>query len=124
MRIYWALNDEQLSALAQGVDLSLEEQPATSVTPAFAETVETHDQDELDLLASLSCLDLNDNCGVIAALDVEAELVDDALGEVTFSGDVSLSDIGCFMVADIDSEELSWFGIQEIQEVIAAVRKK
>jgi hypothetical protein len=124
MRIFWALNEEQLAALAQGVDLSLANQMATAVTPGFPATVETNDQDELDLLASLSCLDLHDNCGVIAALDVDAELVDDDLGEVSFSGDVSLADVGCFMIADIDSEELSWFGIQEVQEVLAAVRKK
>ncbi len=124
MRIFWALNDEQLNALAGGIDLTVSNQPAASVTPGFAVTVETQDQDELDLLASLSCLDLNENCGVIAALDLDAELVDDALGEVQFSADVALTDISCFMIADIDSEELSWFGIQEVDEVVAAVRKK
>ena len=124
MRVYWSLTREQLLALAGGVDLVLTGQPATAVTAGLADTVSTQDDDELDLLAALSSLDVNDNCGVIAALDVEAEVTDDALGEVIFSADVAVSDIGCFMIADIDAQELSWYGIQEIDEVVTMVGMK
>ena len=124
MRVYWALTEEQLKALAQGVELTLERQPAVSVTDGFSQTVESNDQDELDLMAALSSLDVSDNCGVIAALDVDAEIVDDAPGEVSFSADVTLNDLGCFLIADIDSDELSWFGIQEIEDVLTTVRNK
>ncbi len=124
MRVYWALTEEQLSSLAHGNDLTVDRQSAISVTEGFAQTVESSDQDELDLLAALSALDVNDNCGVIAALDAEGEIVDDALGEVAFSAVVTLNDLGCFLIADIDSDELSWFGIQEIDEVLTTVRKK
>ena len=124
MRVYWSLTREQLLALAGGVDLVLTGQPATGVTTGFADTVSTQDDDELDLLAALSSLDVNDNCGVIAALDVEAEVTDDALGEVSFSADVAVTDIGCFMIADIDAQELSWYGIQEIDEVVTMVGMK
>ena len=124
MRVYWSLTREQLLALAGGVDLVLTGQPATAVTTGFADTVSTQDDDELDLLAALSSLDVNDNCGVIAALDVEAEVTDDALGEVSFSADVAVTDIGCFMIADIDAQELSWYGIQEIDEVVTMVGMK
>lgn len=124
MRVYWALSEEQLAALAQGVELTLDRQAAVSVTEGFSATVESQDQDELDLLAALSALDVSENCGVIAALDCDAEIVDDSLGEVAFTADVSLNDLGCFLIADIDSDELSWFGIQEIEDVLATVRKK
>lgn len=124
MRVYWSLTHEQLLALAGGVDVVTSGQLATSVTPGFSETVTTQDEDELDLLAALSSLDMNDNCGVIAALDVEAEIVDDALGEVRFSADVAVTDIGCFMIADVDAQELSWYGIQEIADVLKMVGTK
>lgn len=124
MRVYWSLNREQLTALAGGVDLVLTGQPATAVTAGFADTVSTQDDDELDLLAALSSLDVNDNCGVIAALDVEAEVTDDALGEVIFSAEVSVTDIGCFMIADVDAQELSWYGIQEIDDVVTMIGTK
>ena len=37
---------------------------------------------------------------------------------------VPLSDIACLLIADVEAQELSWFGVQEIAELTAALGMK
>jgi hypothetical protein len=122
MRIFLALTMDELSRFARSEVVSLSAVSATAVTDEFSTTVESADSDELDLLAALSALDVRDNCVAIAALDLEAEVIDAALGEVQFSAELRLEDIACFLIADVEQQELMWFGIQELDQLMQKVK--
>jgi hypothetical protein len=113
---------DELSRFARSEVVSLSAVSATAVTDEFSTTVESADSDELDLLAALSALDVRDNCVAIAALDLEAEVIDAALGEVQFSAELRLEDIACFLIADVEQQELMWFGIQELDQLMQKVK--
>lgn len=122
MRIFLALTMDELSRFSGAEVVSLSAVSATTVTDEFSTTVESTDSDELDLLAALSALDVRDNCVVIAALDLEAEVMDAALGEVHLSAELRLEDIACFLIADVEQQELMWFGIQELDQLMQKVK--
>lgn len=122
MRIFLALTMDELSRFSGAEVVSLSAVSATTVTDEFSNTVESTDSDELDLLAALSALDVRDNCVVIAALDLEAEVIDAALGEVHLSAELRLEDIACFLIADVEQQELMWFGIQELDQLMQKVK--
>ena len=124
MRVYWSISIETCKSLESGSRISVEGTQAISATQGFANTLETSDQDELDLMAALAASDLGLPGHAVAVGDLEAEVVDDELGEVVLKGDIALSDIACLLIADVEAQELSWFGIQEIDDLAAALQAK
>ena len=124
MRVYWPISLTDLKSLESGASLDVAGRTGVAATEGFAATLETADQDELDLMAALAASDIADGLHPVAVTESTASVVDDELGEVQLSGTVALADIECLMIADVDSQELSWFGIQEIAELEAALSAK
>jgi len=122
MRVYWPVTLSDITSWESGETITLHDQSAIAATEEFALTLETSDADELDLLAALSAGDLGGDA--IGVMDSEVSVVDATLGEVTFSADVSINDIACFLIADPESQELSWFGVQEIDHLTSAISAK
>lgn len=120
MRVYLPLLTSDLDALGAGRSLQLEGRSAVATTPEFAVTVESDEPDELDLIAALAASDLGAG-GAVAVLECDAVVVDAELGEVSVSGDFALSDFECLLSADVDSQEVSWFGVQELAELLQAL---
>jgi len=118
MRIYWGLTTPDLASLTRGEALVVAAQRASSPTAGFAATVETDDADELAVLAALAVADSADDIAVIGVLDTEGVVVDDEIGEVEFAGSFKLEDFACLLIADVENEELQWFGIQEMPELL------
>lgn len=127
MRVYWAMTSAEIEQLLAATPLEVSQRVGTAVTQGFIETVETTEQEELDLLAAFSAIDSHPDSLVVGVLEVEAEITDDQFGDVAFSGSFVLEDFDCLLLADVDSQELSWFGIQEadaLQGALANMRKK
>lgn len=122
MRVYLPLLASDLEALGAGRSLSLDARSAVATTPEFAVTVESDEPDELDLIAALAASDLSSG-GAVAVLECDALVVDAELGEVSVSGDFSLFDFECLLTADVESQEVSWFGVQELTELRQALGK-
>jgi hypothetical protein len=124
MRVYWPISIETCKALENGDSVSVDGIAAVSATEGFAHTLETSDQDELDLMAALAASDLGSSQHAVAVGDLDAQVVDNELGEVVLKGTISYSDIACLLIADVEAQELSWFGIQEIEDLAAALQAK
>lgn len=124
MRVYWPISLADLKALNSEKTLELTGRHGVCATEGFAATLETSDQDELDLMAALAASDLAEGAHPVAVTETEVTVIDNELGEVELKGTVALSDIECLMIADVDSQELSWFGIQEIAELEVALAAK
>ncbi len=124
MRTYWPISLEDLKLADTGQTLDLTTRRAVAATSGFAATLETTDQDELDLMAALAASDLAEGKHAVVVTENEATVIDDELGEVQLSGSALLSDIECILIADVESQELSWFGIQELTELAAALAAK
>ena len=90
MRVYWPVSRDQLVLLNSRSPLSLLNAEGVTVTPELAETLETQEQEELDLIAALAASDIADGKCAVAVFEVEAEIVDAELGEVSFSADIDL----------------------------------
>ncbi len=121
MRIYFPLTKSEVLELQKSGTLAAKIRIGIAATEGFKKTVETDDEDELELIASLSAGDLSESAVVITVIDATAVVVDDEMGEVEFDGEIRLIDCECLMIADVDSQELSWFGIQEIDQVVSAI---
>ena len=121
MRIYFPLTKTEIIELSERGELVATSRIGITVTDGLKSTLETDDADELELIAALSASDLSDSSAVISVIDLTATVVDDELGEVEFNSEIKLIDCECLMIADVESQELSWFGIQEIDQVISAI---
>lgn len=126
MRAYLPIEATDLVLLAAGGRLVVAGRPAVVATAEFAATLDTDDQDELDLLAALAASDLSATSDVVAVLETDGfELVDSELGEVRLTlPEAAAGDLACLLIADVESQELSWFGVQELAELQAAIAKK
>ncbi|MEY4348685.1 MAG: hypothetical protein RIS43_1104 [Actinomycetota bacterium] len=124
MRTYWPISLADLKLADAGQALDLSSRRAVAATTGFATTLETTDQDELDLMAALAASDLADGKHAVVVTENNATVLDDELGEVQLSGSATLTDIECILIADVESQELSWFGIQELTELAAALAAK
>jgi hypothetical protein len=124
MRVYWPVSRDQLVLLNSRTPLSLQNAEGVAVTPELAAVLETEEQEELDLIAALAASDIADGKCAVAVFEADAEIVDADLGEVSFSATIDLEDIACFLIADVDSQELSWFGIQEIDSLLQSLTSK
>lgn len=122
MRAYLPLSEDDIDLLSRGDSLAVEGRLAVSPTPGLAVSMETTDEEELDLIAALSAVDLAESTSAVAVLEAEGVVVDDAIGEVALTGSVPLSDVQCLLVGDLESQEVSWFGIQELDHLQAAVK--
>lgn len=121
MRIYFPLSKSDVLELQETGLLKAQTRIGIVATEGFKRTLETEDADELELIAALAASDLSDSSAVVTVVDTSAKVIDDELGEVEFEGEIRLIDCECLMIADIESQELSWFGIQEIDQVISAI---
>ena len=124
MRVYWPVSRDQLIELNSRNSLELQSAEGVTVTDELAETLETQEQEELDLIAALAASDIADGQCAVGVIELEAEIVDAELGEVRFGATVNLEDIACFLIADVESQELSWFGIQEIDSLLQSLTSK
>lgn len=123
MRIYFPLNQHQVETLFTGSALSFADEIAVAPTQEFAKLLETTDEDELTLIAALTAADLVQVPCVIAVAEMEAEIVDAEIGEVRFSADVKLADLDCWLLPDLPTDDVSWFGLQETQTVLALLNQ-
>lgn len=121
MRIYFPLSKNEIVELQETGELTSAVRIGISITEGFKQTVKTDDVDELELIAALAASDLSETSAVVSVVDLNASVVDDELGEVEFEGSIRLVDCECLMIANVESQELSWFGIQEIDQVVSAI---
>ncbi len=121
MRIYFPLTKAEVLELQKSGVLASQLRLGIVATEGFKKTLETEDADELELIAALAASDLSESSAVVTVVDADATIVDDELGEVEFNGEIRLIDCECLMIADVESQELSWFGIQEIDQVVNAI---
>lgn len=121
MRIYFPLSKSDVLELHKSGILTSSARIGITITDGFKQTLQTDDADELELIAALSASDLSDSAAVVTVIDAEAKVTDAELGEVEYDGEIRLIDCECLMIADVDSQELSWFGIQEIDQVVSAI---
>ncbi len=121
MRIYFPLTKAEVFELQKSGTLEAQIRVGITITDGFKATLQTDDADELELIAALAASDLSESSAVVTVVDAEVKVIDDELGEVEFNGEIRLIDCECLMIADIESQELSWFGIQEIDDVIKAI---
>lgn len=121
MRIYFPLSKQDVLELQNQGNLQAKTRLGIAITDGFKKTLETEDADELELIAALAASDLSESSAVVSVVDLTARVVDEDLGEVEFDGEIKLIECECLMIADVESQELSWFGIQEIDQVISAI---
>ena len=121
MRIYFPLSKSEVLELQKSGFLAEQKRTGISITEGFKKTVDSDDSDELELIAALAATDLSDSSVVVTVVDLDAKVIDDELGEVETSSQIKLIECECLMVADVESQEFSWFGIQEIDEVVKAI---
>lgn len=121
MRIYFPLIKSEVLELQKSGVLPTQVRLGIAATDGFKRTLETDDADELELIAALAASDLSESSAVVTVVDIEGKVIDDALGEIEFEGEIRLIDCECLMIADVESQELSWFGIQEIDQVVSAI---
>lgn len=121
MRIYFPLSKSDVLELHKSGILTSSARIGITITDGFKRTLQTDDADELELIAALSASDLSDSAAIVTVIDAEAKVTDAELGEVEYDGEIRLIDCECLMIADVDSQELSWFGIQEIDQVVSAI---
>jgi hypothetical protein len=121
VRIYFPLTKADVLELQKSGLLQSQVRVGIAATEGFKRTLETEDADELELIAALAASDLSESSAVITVIDTNAKIIDDELGEVEFEGAIRLIDCECLMIADVESQELSWFGIQEIDQVVSAI---
>ncbi len=121
MRIYFPLIKSEVLELQKSGILPTQVRLGIAATDGFKRTLETDDADELELIAALAASDLSESAAVVTVVDIEGKVIDDALWEIEFEGEIRLIDCECLMIADVESQELSWFGIQEIDQVVSAI---
>ncbi len=121
VRIYFPLSKQDVLELQNQGNLQAKTRLGIAITDGFKKTLETEDADELELIAALAASDLSESSAVVSVVDLTARVVDEDLGEVEFDGEIKLIECECLMIADVESQELSWFGIQEIDQVISAI---
>ncbi|MFM1787382.1 MAG: hypothetical protein RL228_1332 [Actinomycetota bacterium] len=121
MRIYFPLIKPEVLELQKSGILPTQVRLGIAATDGFKRTLETDDADELELIAALAASDLSESSAVVTVVDIEGKVIDDDLGEIEFEGEIRLIDCECLMIADVESQELSWFGIQEIDQVVSAI---
>ena len=121
MRIYFPLTKAEVIEMQRSGKLEAVLRIGITATEGFKKTVETEDEDELELIVALSASDLSESSAVVTVLDAVGTVVDDEMGEVEFDGEILLLECECLMLADVESQELSWFGIQEIDQVVSAL---
>lgn len=121
MRIYFPLTKSDVLELQKSGVLAAQIRLGIAATDGFKRTLETEDADELELIAALAASDLSESSAVVTVVDTNGKVLDDDLGEIEFEGEIRLIDCECLMIADVESQELSWFGIQEIDQVVSAI---
>ena len=117
MRVYLPLSAQDLTELAAGLPIDLSGRTGVSPTAEFAATVESDDAEELELIAALAASDLESDTNAVGVIQGEAAIVDAELGEVACEGSAALGDFECLLLADVDTQELSWFGVQELTQL-------
>lgn len=123
MRVYLPLTLAELRQLAAEGGLPDAVRSGVAATPELAAALSVTEADELALIAALAASDLSAESNIVAVSDCAARVVDAELGEVAVAGPLVLADLECLMLADVESEELSWYGIQETADLMAAVEK-
>jgi len=121
VRIYFPLTKSDVLELQKSGVLAAQIRLGIAATDGFKRTLETEDADELELIAALAASDLSESSAVVTVVDTNGKVLDDDLGEIEFEGEIRLIDCECLMIADVESQELSWFGIQEIDQVVSAI---
>lgn len=122
MRIYFPLNATEISSLLESNNLNFTNQLAVSATPEMAKLLELTDQDELTLIAALTAADLANEPSAIAVLEADVTVGDAELGEVFFTQALVLTDLECWLIPDLENDQVSWFGIQETETVLEQIK--
>lgn len=123
MRVYLPLELGELEVLAAGGRLSIDSRPGVAVTAEFAVTVESEEPDELDLIAALAASDLP-GAAAVGVIECEAPVVDAELGEVSVTSQAGAFDFECFLLGEVESQDASWFGVQELDSLLSSLRAR
>lgn len=121
MRIYFPISLDELRAMDSGDAINYSQKIGISPTPELATVLESTDVDELTLIAALSAADIATAPSAVAVIEHEAEVLDAEIGEVEFSAVLGLADLECLLIADLKVDEISWYGIQELDQVLKAL---
>lgn len=121
MRIYFPISLDELRAMDSGDTINFSQKIGISPTPELATVLESTDVDELTLIAALSAADIATAPSAVAVIEHEAEILDAEIGEVEFSAVLGLADLECLLIADLKVDEISWYGIQELDQVLKAL---
>lgn len=121
MRIYFPVSLDELRSMERGATINFTQKIGISPTPELATVLESTDIDELTLIAALSAADIAIQPSAIAVVEQDAQVLDAEIGEVEFSAVLGLADLECLLIADLKVDEISWYGIQEVDQVLSAL---
>jgi hypothetical protein len=121
MRIYFPVSLDELRSMERGATINFTQKIGISPTPELATILESTDIDELTLIAALSAADIAIQPSAIAVVEQDAQVLDAEIGEVEFSAVLGLADLECLLIADLKVDEISWYGIQEVDQVLSAL---
>ena len=121
MRIYFPVSLDELRSMESGATINFSQKIGISPTPELATVLESTDIDELTLIAALSAADIAIQPSAVAVVEQDAQVLDAEIGEVEFSAVLGLADLECLLIADLKVDEISWYGIQEVDQVLSAL---
>lgn len=121
MRIYFPLSLDELRSMERGATINFTQKIGISPTPELATVLESTDIDELTLIAALSAADIAIQPSAVAVVEQDAQVLDAEIGEVEFSAVLGLADLECLLIADLKVDEISWYGIQEVDQLLSAL---
>jgi hypothetical protein len=121
MRIYFPVSLDELRSMDSGATINYNQKIGISPTPELATVLESTDIDELTLIAALSAADIATQPSAVAVIEHDAQVLDAEIGEVEFSAVLGLADLECLLMADLKVDEISWYGIQEVDQVLNAL---
>jgi hypothetical protein len=122
MRAYVGLTFDEVSAIISGDPIKIE-----ILFAATAEFVATHselDEEErefiLTMLAAEESLDLREEgYGFVLAGDIPADvIIEEGADSIKVSGEINRDWAACIFLVSPDGEDLTWYAIQEVENLL------
>lgn len=122
MRAYAGLTFEEVSDLISAQTLEIE--TLFAATPEFIETHSDLDGEEqefiLSMLAADESIELREaGFGFVLAAEIpRAVIIEEGADSIKISAYISRDWVACIFLVSPDGEELTWFAIQEVEELL------
>ena len=122
MRSYVGVTFDELSALFE--ENALEVNTFFAATDEFVSEHPELDEEErefiLSMLAAEEALELReDGYGFVVAAEIPDENISDqGADSITISGAIALDWVACIFLVSADGEDLTWFGVQEVGQLL------